>query len=370
MYSLFNIDSKLAPPMLRLPEWNSIKDGYRRNLNTLLTYYRNNARAVNSDHLLVQILQSIGIPLSLNLERYFTNVERLALTLAGPFGLTSSINSGKVFDGIFYGKGNREILIVSDESFNVEKAHLNWQGLSPVRAIRHPFTDLSLNIADGKRKSVESGVSVISINITMLAIQYRAFVLSQRVTNSEAALNVMQFIYMYVLPNMLLTHLDQALFNRFDHLWQGLPVERTSGRHPVATIDYEKRVISFHMRLMQEHRAANYNFRDTLAMIPAVSSMTMSDAMRMPDVVPTRQVLWALVLARLNVLLFVIKTQKYGPRQTNQGEVDVIGSTLINLRRQHVFESVLPRELYDDTIADIDNIISLCNIPSPFRKVS
>lgn len=361
MYSLFQYDPKIEYGTVHLSEWTYLKDGLTRNLVTVLNHYRHNSYSVAADHLLVQLLQSINVPLSLSLDRYFANVNPVALSLASPFRLTSPINSGKIFNGTFYGKGNQEVLIAVDEWFDAEKVAKDWENITPVRVIRHPFSDLELNIPNGRIKSQEQGVVVVAINIALLAVQYRSFYYAelnkQKADPTYVPGNMMQFVYMFVLPNMLGSHLDYVLFNRISNHLRHIPNHKTRPGHPMMLTDYSRQVATVQLRMLEVLKRSNYSFGATLYFLPAVVRENMERALLVPDVAPTRAVLWALILARLPALLFLIDTAKYGTRMRNQKEADEIGETLARLKRQRVFDSVLPAELYEETMATIDEVV-------------
>ncbi len=361
MYSLFHHDPKIEYGTVHLSEWTALKEGLRRNLVALLNHYRHASYSVAADHLLVQLLQSINIPLSLTVDRYISNVYPVALSLTSPFHLTSPINSGKIFNGTFYGKGNQEVLIAVDEWFDAAKVELDWENITAVRVLRHPFSDLDLNVPNGKVKSQEQGVAVITINIALLAVQYRAFYYAERQLQKDdpnhVPRNMMQFVHMYVLPNMLGSHLDYALFNRINNLQRKTPIHKTKVGHAIFLTDYSKQVTSLQVRMLEILKRSNYSFGATLFFIPAVIRKDLEKVLLLPDVVPTRQILWSLILARLPVLLFLINTAKYGTKMRNQKEADEIGETLAKLKRQRVFESVLPVELYQSTMSTIDEVV-------------
>lgn len=361
MYSLFQHDNKPEYGVVRLADWTYLRDGLQRNLDTVLHYYRNAPHSVMSDHLLVRILQSIGVPMSLPVDRYYSNVYSLAYTMTSAFQLTSPTGSGKIFNGTFYGKGNQEVIVVDDEWFLPEVAEKNWQNLVPVKVLRHPFSDIDLTIPDGKMRSREQGVAVMSLNITLLAIMYRAFAIEEtrkaKVDPAYVPLNIMQFIYMYVLPNMLASHLDYALFNRAVFLSRGLVPNKTQAKHPFPLIDYSKQVNAVLTRVLGLLKKSTYSFDMILATLPAVGHVNQKKALVVPDVVPTRQVLWSVILARLPALQFLISIAREGGRTRDQDEIDEIGETLAKLQRQKVFESTLPPELYKSTMDIIFSII-------------
>lgn len=367
MYSLFQNYSGKEYGVLRLTEWSQYRDALRRNLATLIQFYNNTSYTVAPDHLLVKILQSIALGQNMTTERYYANLTPLALTLASPFNLTSPINTGRVFNGVFYGRGNQEVIVAVDEYFDPIKAEKNWKSLTPVRVLRHPFTDLMLNIPNGQTRSMEQGICVITVNIPMLAMQYREFCQEEKLRvesgATDAQRNVMQYVAMYALPGMLFSHLDHALFNRINHLWNNLPIYHGRSYHPMALVDYGKQITGVQLRMIEQLKRSGYNFAQTLAYIPGAVQNDMERALLVPDVVPTRQVLWSLVLARLPALLFLFNTAKNGAKIRDQREVDQIAETFLQLRRQRVFETSLPPELYKQTMTLIDKIVTMTNNP-------
>jgi hypothetical protein len=224
MHNLFNLMPNIEHGILRLPEWAYVRTELRRNLDRVIAYYRKHPTAVHSAHFLVRLLQSITVPKSLNLERYYYNVDAGALNLSMALKMTSSIYRGQLFDGVFY-SDCKEILIAHSEPFDFHQAHRNWETLCPIEVLRHPLSDLGLGLPDGDKIGSDYGIAVISINIPMLAVQYRAFRINEEYLtgNSDSQRSVMQFIRMYVIPNMLPSHLDHCLFNRIYNLHIGAP---------------------------------------------------------------------------------------------------------------------------------------------------
>ena len=244
MHSFFQTQNTALQGIVQFPQWQYVRDGLRRNLGTTLAYHRRNPTAVKSSHFLVRLLQSITVPKSQNLQRYYDNVDSIALNVSMALKMTSSLYRGHVFNGVFYDQDSTEILIAHNEAFDYELANRDWPNLCPVKVLRHPRSDLGLGLLDGQPRGVESGLAVVAINITMLAIQYRAFRLQEQALagEDESQRSVMQFVRMYVLPNMLLSHLDLALFNRADALARGRPLGASVGRASFQTLDYGNRV--------------------------------------------------------------------------------------------------------------------------------
>ena len=83
MQNLFGISSTAAQGIMGLPaDWLYIKHGLLRNLSMVIKFYRRNPMAVKSDHFLIRLLQSINVPHSQNIERYYNNVDAVSLNVS------------------------------------------------------------------------------------------------------------------------------------------------------------------------------------------------------------------------------------------------------------------------------------------------
>lgn len=345
MRTLFNLKPPSQYGVLRSVHWPYVRDGLRRNLEVILRYHRKNPQAVKGSHFLVRLLGAITIPHALNLDRYFENVDAGTFNTANALKLTSPVSKGVVFKGIFYGPGCHEVIIGHNELFDIVDADRNWMNLQPIQVLRHPRSDLMMNIPDGKPTGSETGLAVISINIPMLAIMYRAFCRYEEQAAPEGGrLSVYHFIRMYVLPNMLASHLDVALFNRIDNLQKGAPIGESKQAHSFALPDYSKKVTEVHLELLEYLHKKRQDFLGVLYTIPGAVKPNMAQVMEMPDVAPTSQITWALVLARLHVVTFLFKSVGERLHAQNQVEVNAIRRAIISYRSTSVFGSVLPIE--------------------------
>lgn len=360
MHSFFTKQATALQGVTKFPEWQYVRDGLRRNLGTTLSYYRKNPTAVKSNHFLVRLLQSITVPQSQHLLRYYDNVDTIALNLSMALKMTSSIYKGDVFNGVFYDEDTTEILIAHNESFDIEEAHRNWTNLSPVRVLRHPRSDLGLGILDGTNHGIESGIAVIAINVTMLAIQYRAFRLNEIAINkeNETQRSVMQFIRMYVLPNMLPSHLDMAIFNRIDNLKRGAPLGVSKTHHSFPLIDHSRRVDEALSQCLSHFAKSNKDFATVLRTVPAAYKENMEQACLIPDLPTTQQVLWALSISRLPQLGFLMEVAKDGPASRDQSTINQIMRSVLSLKTNNAFRKMLSVSDYLQVEMEIDRFVS------------
>lgn len=360
MYNLFNLMSTAAFGTPKYPEWQYVRDGLKRNLGTVIRFYRKNPMAVQSSHFLVKLLQSITVPQSHNLERYYDNVDALALHVSMALKMTSSINQGKLFDGVFYGQGNPEILLAHNESFDIYEAHRNWQNVCAVKVLRHPKSDLALNLPDGTRSGSETGLAVIAINVPMLAVQYRAFRINEIMINegdNESQRSITQFIHMYVIPNMLFSHLDLAIFNRLNNRRKGLPLGETRKEHSFYLIDYAKKVDSVQDAILHNLRGRGKDFTAILRSVPLVTKDNLEQAFALPEVAPTQQALWALVTARLPSVAFLFQILEEGPGSNNRHHVNRVLREVLRWKTNNLMKNMLPLEFYYEIQDEIDEVV-------------
>jgi hypothetical protein len=372
MHTLFNLVPRALQGIQHPALWSYVRDGLRANVGQVIRYYRANPQAVKSDHLLVKLIQSVDMSLSLNYERYYSLVDASSLDLSMTLKLTSSLYKGQVWDGVFYGPGSDEVLIVHTDSFDIDKARKDWQNVTPVRVLRHAKSDLYLNLPDGQRNTTESGVSVIAINLPLLMCQYYAFRQAYWIDDKSRhndsgqidPRSIMMFIHMYVLPNMLFSHLDQALFNRIHNLADGKPMGQSIKRHPFALIDYSQKVDMVYGQVLGNLRGQEKNLVGILQSVPAAARLNMEEAARLPDMAPTRQVMWALAVSRLPMLDFALGMTHERAMTKNQSEVNEIDRTLYRWKVARIFEGVMPKDVQADVIKELNTILDKANPPT------
>jgi hypothetical protein len=373
MHTLFNLVPR-ALQGIQVPSlWPYVREGLMRNITQVIRYYRNAPMAVKGNHLLVKLIQTVNVPLSHNLERYYANVDAVSLNRATALKMTSSINRGSLFDGDFYGPGHDEIVIAHTEPFDFDRADRDWENVTPVRVLRHPRSDIYLNVPNGYLTGTETGLVVIAINVPMLMIQYRAFRREQdRITGGlDSEKSTMMFVHMYLLPNMLFSHLDQALFNRIRKLRSGDAVGQSIKRHPFALIDYSSKVDSCYEIVLSNLVKTGKDFVGVLQSVPAAVKENMEQAMHVPDMAPTRQVMWGLAISRLPALDFVLTMAKDTPETRNQADLNLINRTFLGWSQERLFDGVMDPLVQQDVIEELDGILAKANpTRTPFSSTA
>lgn len=349
MERLFDLRSGFSAGVMYPQNWTIVKDNLLLNLNKTIQFYRSNPMAVPSEHLLVQMIQNVGVPKSLETNRYYEAVSDMAGNLSMAMGLTSAIYKGKLFKGVFYSGNNiEEILIHNNEPIYPEEVVQDWMNIRAVEVLYHSVTDLSLLLPDGKQNTTDAGFSVVSINIALLLLQYRAFRIAESKvrTPSENPYSIMQFVHMYVIPNMLHSHIDQVLFNRIATLGGVIPTNGVAlKRHSFSLIDLTLKLDNVQKVILDNLSHSTRNMHGILKSIPAISKKDMDEVMYVPGITQTSQVMWALMMSRLITLEFLIKLSTGNATVKNQQEMNYFLRMILKLRNNNILQTTLSPKL-------------------------
>lgn len=361
MHSLFRINRELDQGLPGFPAWDWLNRGLSQNLKNIVSYYRRFPGRVDGSHFLIRLIYSMAVPRNQPLDRFYADSQAKALGIAQALRMTSSISSGVVFDGVFYGGSTKEIIIAHDEAFDYQAAAVNWRELRPITVLRHPKSDLTLNIPDGRITSEEEGLAVIAVNVPMLVLQYRQYrqyedALAEQ--TGESPRGVTHYIYSYPLSNMMYSHTDIAIFNRLYNLHRGIPLGESRIKHSFHNPDYSAKLDELQLNQLRALERNPRRFDAMLKMIPVVSSKNLSDLAVLPDMAPTRQVVWALVLGRLQFLSFLYTSSTDSARQRNATEVNRVARVFELFDLDLTIRSKLPIDLYLETARELGKIRS------------
>lgn len=351
MFQLFTKHFDSQNGVIKPPEFDYIRRTYEHQLRIITEYYKNRIFAVKSQHLLSRILTTAVIPVHYDLYRYLEAAFTRSPYVAKHFLLTSSITYGQIRPSVFYGEDNDEIILYNEDLFDVQEAINHWQDIQAVKVLEHPFSDLGLLLPSGYKHSTDTGLVVMSINIPLLLIQYRQFLLQQQFkvnTADESMLGVTHFIHMYVLPNILYSHLELCIVNRCMNLYYGAPMGESLKRHPFHVIDYKDKVDKSLTTIIKRLKKTRMLYFSVLKNIPSIYHEDSQDSLQMPDIAHTRQVWWALLLARLRIIQFLIDIGGESGVHMNGSLINKLRIDLKRLREENVIRSLLTGDLYED----------------------
>lgn len=361
MYDLFTQRFDSNNSVIRPPAFELIRRIYQRETETIIEYYNDRVFTVRSNHLLCRLLTTASVPFYYDLDRYTQAAYARSPYIAKYFNFTSDINYGKFFDGVFYGEGCSELILSYEEYFNPYEAIQNWKNLSPVTVIEHPVSDLALNLPDGKDNSTAKGLVVVSINVPMLLVQYRGFVTQQlgRVqSGNPSLLDIAHFVHMYVLPGMMKSHIEIVILNRMKNLYYGAPMSDALDKHAFAVVNYSDKIDRVLEDIIDHVSDRQILYNSLLKNIPCIWHRDMQEFLLMPDIAPTRQAWWALILSRLSTVKFLFDIGGEEARRVNSSLLNRMRIDAKRLDRESILASQLPEDLFYEFQTMIDEIVA------------
>ena len=360
MQSLFNRNDHRSFSLTRYAQWDTLRSQLQINIDSVIRYYSTRVQAVKSNHLLARILNSLNVPHSLPTERFFQLVSDIALSQSMVFQISSPLSQGRVHRGVFYGPNSSEILVYDSASADAVSSARDWKNIQAVRVVSHPRTDLDLLLPNGKDVSYEDGVSVIAIDIPLLALQFRQFSLEMASRDqTEVILGVTHFIHMYVLPNMLKTQTDITLVNRVAHLFHSKPMPRCKIHHPFRLIDIERQLNQMHQQIICDMQNKNMVIEQVFRTIPAVTSADGYDALQLPQQYCNRQIRWTEMVARIGYLVMAFEIMGRSSLHANLTELNHLVRLIKTIENEQGLIGFVPGSVYLQVKEQMDEILSL-----------
>lgn len=354
MYQLLRESPNQFGGGLTFPEFRRIQDGLRLSIDRIKQYRRMNPRNMQGGHLLLRLLQNVPVSQKLDPITYNDKVADVALLFTQSFRLTSALSRGQVWrPGPFLGKQSTEVIIANTDPWDVEAGLANWEELTPIRYLCHPMSTLKLPVADGQFATSEPGLTVITINVPMLASQYKKW----REVNrdlEESPRTVGQFLQAYPLPNMLDSQVDLAILNRLVGTYFGTRPVAEPFRHPFFLTDWSSEVDRVLNKWLELVGPKRWDFDTLVSHIPTVCSENLHRTLQLPEMPFSTQLQWAVMLARLSLVTFLVQFNRSTDNQRNQQYLNYIKRWLRYMEGNTTMRSAMPADLYDDVSVLID----------------
>lgn len=341
MFKLFRIKDTTLQPIQVAPEWSYIKTTMNINVQRVKRHYRNTIARVPNQHFLVRLLESIPVPVSLDLDNYYRAVNSTALGLANSMQMTTAHYRGRFFTGVAYGDQSHECLLTVDDTFSYAKVATNWEDAVAVKPIMHDKTDMSLLIPNSVSYSSERSNAVLLLNLPMLAVQYRSF------CHAYPDENANNFVAQYVLPNMLESHLELCFINRLMmRFYDKQSTPSFYAKHPFGLVNLDSQIDTVIDKLLGYIASAPRRFDLILKTIPSFTKESAYDVLLMPDIPVTKQVHWASIWSRLKYMAFLFDVSEEYVFTTNQSEINEIIMELNYGDIYNTFRNNMPMDLF------------------------
>jgi hypothetical protein len=352
VHSLFTETRRHYGGGIKAPRYDDVKKRIVQDIDEVINYYRGSAFAVQTQHLLCRLIQTTGVPLYYEPDRYYDVAVARHLHIANNFRLTSAISAGDIHQGVFY-HGCPEILLAAHQ-YDIRNIHAieDWRAIEAIKVLTTPVSNLNHLLPDGNPGNEERGLAVIQIDIPLLMLQWRGFQSLQlsRIEDGKQGLTAAHFVAQYVLPNMLKSQVEHVILNRLINLHDGAPMGRATRRHPFRIHDVDALLDRGLEELLKRFSSLPMDYEVLLSQVPVVFH---DRPWMLPDVAPTRQVWWALFAARARLMEFLWEVGGPETRRRNQTLLADLKIDLKAFRSDNTLRQRLPAALYDDIQAFI-----------------
>lgn len=288
---------------------------------------------VASNHLLVSLLitltQKVGYDPNYTVQDLYNRVNFLLPDMASTFGLTYATHTGKAHVGE---NGNPTLYLLGESPLRTRISRdTPYVQIVPWRYLAHSSTNLSLASPAVAEPGIGTGVDVIELDLGLLLLQYFLWVREQLGQTGDDRRSLTSFVSMMVLPTLKLSQFAVAYMNRLTANAKGLPVDDRPYRFTRAFVDRSRTEGQELMNLTSTLLKRENQFGYLLEAIPVPGVWgNLGDQQTLPDLPPTRQVTWALLIARYNLTDMLYALNRISPERARQygGEVNGIRRTV------------------------------------------
>lgn len=340
MYELFVRPPRRFTGAITFPEISYLRRSIEHQVKEVKAYYRRHPKRVDADNKIANVLYHIPRRWDLDDRRYVRFVEDTAEGVARAFGFTSSLYRGRVHEsGVTLGPKTDEVVLSTYRGmggFDLQHAAKQWRDWAPYKLLYHTRTDLGMPILNNTTPGKGHGVGVL--NIPMLALQYRYW-LKEQSQNGEQTESVYRFIGSYPLVNILDSYVDIALFNRLSRQARGVGTQRHPTPHPFYLTDYSRRFETINHKILETQERRSGDIEQLVYTTPMMLHESLWGVMRLPTDPVNRQNEWALQLARLPYIRYIVE-EGVKPHQGDRRYLNEIYTSLIEASQDNIFSGV------------------------------
>jgi hypothetical protein len=307
---------------------NQFISNFELDIRSYIDWRNRDISFVAADHWMVSMLttlsQKLGYDLSRSVEDIYRRAGFLANEIAATFGYTTESNTGRLHIG---DNGSKTIYLIGESPMRTGVTRTTpYTDMIAIRYISHDSTNLTMGCPAEAEALIGLGIDVIEIDLGLLMLQFTLWMKEQlAMPGGDDKRTPQIFVGMHVLPKLKHSQYAIALMNRCCAIAEGLPVNDSFHRLSKAFSDRTQSGQSIYesfTRLMLSRN--NVTFEYLLGTLPVPMMPTLGVACRIPQVAPTRQITWALILSRYNLIRYLFALAKVEPGRATQYPVNDI----------------------------------------------
>ena len=196
-------------------------------------------------------------------------------------------------------------------------------------------------------------VTELDVNLMMLMYYKWCKIRLQQ----DRSTNPGAFIYKIIYPNMMKTHIDIAIWNRFMWKFYKYDMPNFELDHPFHVINFTRHIDDILGLVIKDLDKGNYYLEQLIETVPTVVNNNMLNALYINRPIYNRQSEWAIWIARLKYINFLIDILGERGVHRNRDLLYNLPSRIKALEnRSTEFESKLPNIMLTDYKGEIESI--------------
>lgn len=307
------------------------------NIERMRSYYIANYVPIDATNPILKLLYGFNWALSANPMSFYNSAYEDMEVLCSSVGITTSYNRGQTFQGIFFGEGVSNALVLSVDPANRRTAvtSTRWRTFSPLKVITRPGVRGAYVRPD--LLDYDSGNAVIAVDVPMLAYQYRLWY----EYNSKLPLVERErpehFLGRYVFPNMLYSQMDAIMVNSL--LMDSVDEDPRNFPTPLAVMNHTEPLLKSLRKLISQVSETETVFDRLLTHMPSFKHSDMSQNLpRIHDRVTEANAWVALAMSLPMVSVCVKWGKEHNPEWGNV--LNLFSTAERRIRTQRVIEKV------------------------------
>ena len=315
--------------------------------------------SVPADHWLVSVIFTLGQKLGYDLERtvedIYRRVDFLSNEIAMTFGFTTMSNTGRLHIG---DSGSTTIYLIGKSPMRKGVTrNTPYIDMVPIRYISHDSTNVTIGSPAEAEDLVGLGIDVIELDLGLLMLQFTLWTKEQLESGETDLRSVLQFVAMHVLPKLKRSQYAIAMMNRITAIAEGMPVSDTFYRLSKSFPDRTRDCQAILSALSEIYLDRDLTFEYLIGSLPVPMMGTLGIASSCPDYLPTRQVTWALVLARYNLVRYLFALGRVDPTRAKRYPVNDIRRIINRLMNDGGLRQVIGISQRKDIEARLEDLI-------------
>jgi hypothetical protein len=260
-----------------------------------------------------------------------SDCEASARRLCSGLGITSSFSKGNLFtEGVFYPECPEILVYARNEKFTSMDLWRDWRAVTPVEVVNHPISSLTV-VELGVKNPISltnPDLAVISIDIPLLAAQWKMWQAAHPGHLIEA------FLTQIVLPGMMKSHLNVALFNKMMvqlGIREGCDVKTNLPMGQTPTDQHGEDLIKEVIAKLSNMKLQGGQI---LATVPVIYGDDYLGTVKLPSMAPTYQVEWALMSQKVDPISVMLEIGKIAGDDRMLREIISIRRTLLQIKEE------------------------------------